>query len=160
MWRDDPIDEPWYELDFRMTRWQCPSGLPDALLEDVIEAIREMDRITLETMKLVDQFSYGIESSDKRYIPEAAYEVLRGEFELAEDRFVVAQHGLKARWASILASHKQAIDKLPAKTQAQLGSPEVAYSINYSVSEVVLEETFKQFLSGIHQDKERNVLSD
>ncbi len=159
MWRDDPIDEPWYELDFRMARWQCPSGLPDALLEDVIEAIREMDRITLETMKLVDRFSYGIESSDKRYIPEAAYEVFRSEFELAEDRFAVAQHSLRARWAPILASHKKAIDKLPAKTQAQLACPEVGYSINYAVSEVALEETFKQFLSGIHPDKERNVLA-
>jgi hypothetical protein len=37
IWRDDPIDEPWHELDFRMTSWQYPSGLPDALLEDLSE---------------------------------------------------------------------------------------------------------------------------
>jgi hypothetical protein len=154
MWRDDPIDEPWYALDFQMTRWHCPAGLPAALLEEVIEAIREMDHIVLETMKLVDRFSYGLESSEKRYIPEAAYEVFRGEFELAEERFVVTQNGLKARWTPMLASNKEAIDKLPAKTKAQLANPEVAYSIKYSVFEVMLEETFKQFLSGIHPDKE------
>ncbi|MCX7166615.1 MAG: hypothetical protein NTV11_10120 [Rhodocyclales bacterium] len=154
MWRDDPIDEPWYALDFQMTRWHCPAGLPAALLEEVIEAIREMDHIVLETMKLVDRFSYGIESSEKRYIPEAAYEVFRGEFELAEERFVVTQHGLKTRWTPMLASNKEAIDNLPAKAKAQLANPEVAYSMKYSVSEVMLEETFKQFLSGIHPDKE------
>jgi hypothetical protein len=160
MWRDDPIDEPWYALDFQMTRWHCPAGLPAALLEDVIEAIREMDHIVLETMKLVDRFSYGIESSEKRYIPEATYEIFRGQFELADDHFIAAQHGLKTRWASILASHKEVINKLPAKIQSQLAKPVVAYSMKYSVSEVVLEETFKQFLSGIHPYKERNVLTD
>jgi hypothetical protein len=160
MWRDDPIDELWYELNFEMTRWQCPSGLSGPLLEDVIEAIREMDHITLESMRLVDRFSYGIESSDKRYIPEAAYEVLRGEFELAEDRFVVAQQGLKARWASIMSSHNSIIEKLSENTRAQLVAPECAYSIKYSVSEVILDEPFKQFLSGIHPDKERNVLAN
>jgi hypothetical protein len=158
MWRDDPIKEPWYELDFQMKRWQCPTGLPSPLLEDVIEAIREMDRILLDSMKLVDRYSYGWESSQKRYIRHSVYETFRGEFEQAEDGLLVARHGLAARWASILSSHQQTIASLPTDILRALEHPEVDYTMSYSVTDVELNDNLKQFLEGVQPGKEQMVL--
>lgn len=158
-WRDDPIDEPWYELDFRMSRWPCPSVLPSPLLEDVIEIIRDMDRILFDTMKLVDRFSYGVETAPKRYIRESAREVFKVEFERSEDQFLVAQAHLAARWAAIVSLYQTQISALPNGIQAQLINPQDSYSIAYSVIEVQLDETFRQFLEGIHPDKERFICS-
>jgi hypothetical protein len=159
-WRDDPIDEPWYELDFRMSRWSCPKVLPSPLLEDVIEAIRDMDRILFDTMKLVDRFSYGVETAPKRYIRESAREVFKAEFERSEDQFLVAQAHLKAHWASIVLQYQTQILALPRNIQAQLINPQDSYSIAHSVIEVQLDETFRQFLEGIHPDKERMIISE
>jgi hypothetical protein len=159
-WRDDPIDEPWYELDFRMSRWSCPSIFPSPLLEDVIEAIRDMDRILFDTMKLVDRFSYSVETAPKRYIRESAREVLKAEFERAEDQFLVARAHLAAHWASIVSQYQTQISGLPKAIQAQLINPQDGYSIAYSVIEVTLDETFRQFLEGIHPDKERMIASE
>jgi hypothetical protein len=159
MWRDDPIDEPWYELDFRMSRWSCPSVLPSPLVEDVIEAIREMDQILFDTMKLVDRFSYGVETAPKRYIRESAREVFKAEFERAEDQFLVARAHLAAHWASIVSQYQAQIFALPKNIQAQLNNPHDRYSIVYSVIEVQLNEAFRQFLEGIRPDNEQMVLS-
>jgi hypothetical protein len=158
MWRDDPIDEPWYELDFRMTRWSCPDGLPSPLLDEVIEAIRDMDRLLLDSIKLVDRYSYGVESSPTRYIRESMYEVLRGEFERAEDQFLVAQAGLAARWSSILSQQQSLIESLPESMRNCLNHPEGAYAMSYTVTEVALDDNLKQFLESIQPGKEKMVL--
>jgi hypothetical protein len=158
-WRDDPIDEPWYELDFRMSRWSCPSELPSPLMDDVIEAIREMDRILLDAMKMVDRFSYGVESSQTRYTRESVYEVFRGEFERAEDQFSVARAALAARWSILLTKHSKLIVGLPEHLRNRLTHPEQAYAVSYSVKEVHLDENQRQFLEGIQPGKEKMVLS-
>lgn len=155
---DDPVQEPWYVLDFQMTRWPCPQGLPVALLQDVIEAIAPMDQMLVEFVKLVDRFSYGLESSDTRYIPEAAYELFRTKFEIMEDEFELARRGLETRWKSLMATHESQIKELPSDIQARFWDPEAAYTMKFSVTEVELEETLKQYLSGIHPDKELKVL--
>jgi len=155
MWRDDPIDEPWYELNFKMKRWTCPGGLPSPLVEDIIEAIQDLDHVLLESMKLVDRFAYGLESSKKRFIKESSYEVLRGEFELAEDQFLVARAGFSVRWKSVLTTHARQIAVLPKEVKQQLIRPEVDYGMEYTVSKVALDDHLKQFLKGIHPDKER-----
>lgn len=154
-WRDDPIDEPWYELNFCMSRWTCPNELPSTFLDDVVEAIHDMDRILLDSMRLVDDYSYGVESSPVRYIRESAYEVFRGEFERVEDQFLVAQTGLAARWSSILLQHRELIASLPEEMRNCLRHPEAAYAINYSVTEVELNENLKQFLEGIQSGIKR-----
>jgi hypothetical protein len=158
-WRDDPIDEPWYELDFRMSRWSCPSELPSALMDDVIEAIREMDRILLDAMKMVERYSYSVESSQTRYTRESVYEVFRGEFERAEDQFSVARAALAARWASILTRHGELIAGLSEDLRNRLRHPEKAYAVSYSVKEVHLDENQRQFLEGIQPGKEKMFLS-
>ena len=124
MWRDDPINEPWYELDFHMTRWHCPVGLPSPLLEDLIEAIGEMERFLFDSIKLVDRYSYGLESSNRRYIRHSIYEIFRGKFERAEDGLLIARHGLAARWSSILSGHQRQIANLPANIKKQMRHPE------------------------------------
>lgn len=159
MWRDDPVDEPWYELDFQMHRWQCPTDLPGPLLEDVIEAIRDMDRILLESMKLVDHYSYGWEASQKRYIRHSVYEIFRGEFERAEDRLLVARCGLAARWKSILSQHREQIAGLSPDVQENFEHPDAAYAMNYAVTDVQLDGNLREFLEGIQPGKEKIVLS-
>lgn len=149
MRRDDPIDEPWYELTFRMSRWRCPKGLPASMMEDVVEVIRDMDRILLRTMQVVDQHSYGTESSTERYTRESLYEHLRVAFESLEDDFMIAQHHLKARWTELEKQYRKEIASLSLETIEQLRNPEKAYSIEYFVSEIELDDHLKQFLEGI-----------
>jgi hypothetical protein len=155
MQRDDPIQEPWYELDFRMTRWQCPSDLPKALLGDVIEAIQDLDSILLSAARLVDRYSFGLDASLRRFIPEVAYEELRGEFELMEDRLSMAQAELRVRWAALTTEHADVICQLPDATKGALQSPNSAYSMGFSLTDAELDDTYKQFLAGIHGDHER-----
>lgn len=152
MQRNDPLQVPWYELDFRMTRWQCPPELPQTLLEDVIEAVQDLDSMLLSAMRLVDRHSYGSDASPKRYIPEAEYEALRIQFELIEDRFLVAQSELRVRWTALTTKHADAISNLTEATKSALVAPDSAYSMGFSVVEVELDDTYKQFLTGIHGD--------
>jgi hypothetical protein len=154
MWRDDPIIEPWYELDFNMKRWQCPVGLPSSILEDVIEAIAEMDRILLDSMKLVDRYSYGWESSKKRYIRHSLYEIFRGEFERAEDGFLIARHGLAARWSSVLSEHQREIAGFPAILKKRMRHPDSNYAMSYTIAEIELDKNMQQFLESIQSGKE------
>lgn len=152
---DDPVQEPWYELNFTMTRWQCPPELPQPLLEDVIEAVQELDSMLLSVMRLVDRYSFGSDVSPKRYIPESAYEALRVQFEQIEDRFTMALAELRASWAALIKKHGDVIGNLPEATKSALAAPDSAYSIGFEVIEVELGETYKQFLTGIHCDHER-----
>lgn len=150
MLRQDPFEEQWYELDFRMTRWQCPPDLPQALLVDVMEAVQGLDSMLLATMRLVDRHSFGSDASPKRYITEGEYEALRVQFEQMEDRFTLAQAELRATWAALTRKHGDTIESLPEATKAALIAPDSAYSMSFSVIDVELDETYKQFLTGIH----------
>lgn len=149
MRRDDPVDEPWYEIDFRMTRWRCPEGLSGPLLDDIVEAIQETDRLLLDSIKMVDSYAYGFDSSPKRYVRYSQIEHLKADFEEMEDRLLIAKQGLARRLALVMATHSKQVACLPKETQRSLENAAGDYRIEFETVEVEVNDTLKQFLEGI-----------
>jgi hypothetical protein len=149
MCRDDAIDEPWYEIDFRITRWRCPEGLSGPLLDDVVDAIQETDGLLAESVRLVDRYAYGCESSPKRYVRYSQIEYLKSDFDRMEVRLLLATHGLVRWWASVMIKHKEQLAKLPREIKCHLETAEFDYSIRIKTTEVQLDHNLKQFLKGI-----------
>lgn len=149
MRRDDPVDEPWYEIHFHMTRWHCPSGLSGPLLADIIEAIQDTDRLLLEGMTIVDSYAYGYESSAKRYVRYSKIKKLESAFDELMDRLLVAKGNLKQRWSSVMENHQSQIAKLSLSARKGLDRVDEGYSISLKTIEVDLSDTLKQFLEGI-----------
>jgi hypothetical protein len=149
MRRDDPVEEPWYEIEFRMTRWRCPEGVSGPLLDDIIEATQETDRLLLDALKLVDSYAYGFDSNPKRYLRYSHIEHLNADFEQMEVRMLIADHALAKRWSSLMTKHKEQVASLSAEIQACLQHPEAGYSIQFKTHEVEIDDSLKQFLESI-----------
>jgi len=149
MQRHDPCDEPWYEIDFRMTRWRCPAGVSGPIADEIVEAIQEADRLLLESMKLVDSYAYGFDSNPKRYVRYSQIEHLKADFEQMEVRLLIANHALAKRWSLLMTKHKEQVASLSAEIQACLQHPEAGYSIQFKTHEVEIDDRLKQFLEGI-----------
>jgi hypothetical protein len=149
MQRGDPVDEPWYEIEFRMTRWRCPEGVSGPLLDDIIEATQETDRLLLDALKFVDSYAYGLDSNPIRYLRYSHIEQFKSDFEQMEDRLLIAKSGLARRWSLLMAKHKELMSDLSFDLKSQLHQPDVCYDIGFETKEVEIDDTLKQFLDGI-----------
>lgn len=148
--RQSEIAEPWYEIDFQLKRWICPSGIPSRLLSDIADATQGMDAVLAATSRRLEQLAHGLPDGTKRYVPFHLLEPMKVEFERFEDLLMVRQAEIPTRWKILLTQHQSEISQLPKEIQAKLQSPAESYEITWQAKEVDLPETTKQFLEAIH----------
>lgn len=145
------IDQPWYEVDFRITRWACPQGLSEGLIQEIADATAEIDAVIASAAKLVNKYAHGIHSDPKRYVPFSQLDHLKLDFEAVEDQFELAKAGFAYGWQRVLKSHQDEIGKLSEKLQRKLKDAEEAYELEFDTAEVELSEVLRQFLEQIYQ---------